>query len=215
MKNLLIGAMLLTGGIMHAQKDAAAEAYLDKVAKALDPGHALEIEFDYTREDLQAGATIEGSGTLVLMGEKYKIELEDAVIWFDGTKQYSLNQEIEEVYISTPDPENQEFMFSDPIRLLRKYKEAFKYRVIGESEQDGIALTEIQLYPEELGGPYSLIKIFFPTGSSDFRSIVIRQKDGIVYTMIVTEMMRMEDPGESYFRFNAEDYPNVDVIDLL
>lgn len=207
--------MLLLGGVLYAQKDAAAEAYLDKVAKDLDPGHALEIEFDYIREDQQSESSIEGSGTLILMGEKYKIDLEDAVIWFDGEKQYSLNQEVEEVYVSMPDPGNKEFMFSDPIRLLRNYKETFKYRVIGESVPDGKATTEIQLYPEELGGPYSLIKIFFPTGSSDIQSIVIRQKAGIVYTMKVTGMQRLEDPGEDYFRFSAGKYPNVDVIDLL
>lgn len=207
--------MLLVSGTLNAQKDAAAEVYLDKVAKDLDPGHALKIEFNYVREDLQAEATIEGSGTLVLMGEKYKIDLEDAVVWFDGKNQYSLNQSVEEVYVSVPDPGNKAFMFSDPIRLLRNYKETFKYRVMGETEMDGMALTEIQLYPEELGGPYSLIKIFFPTGSSDLHSIVIRQKDGIVYTMKVTEMERMEDPGADFFRFNAEKYPNVDMIDLL
>lgn len=215
MRNVWICVLLLLGSVLYAQKDAAAEIYLDKVAKDLDPGHALNIAFDYIREDLQSESSIDGSGTLVLMGEKYKIALEDAVIWFDGEKQYSLNQEVEEVYVSVPDPENKEFMFSDPIRLLRNYKEAFKYRVIGQGEINGKSVTEIQLYPEELGGPYALIKIYFSTGSSSLASIVIRQKDGIVYTMNVASMERMEDPGEEFFRFSESDYPNVDVIDLL
>jgi hypothetical protein len=106
-------------------------------------------------------------------------------------------------------------MFSDPIRLLRNYKETFKYRVMGEGEMDGTPVTEIQLYPEELGVPYALIKLYFATGSSDLQSIVIRHKEGIVYTMKVVEMDRLEDTGESFFRFNSDDYPNVDVIDLL
>jgi hypothetical protein len=149
------------------------------------------------------------------MGEKYKIDLEEAVIWYDGEKQYSLNNEIEEVYISVPDPENKDFMFSDPIRLLRNYKEAFKYRAIGESEINGKSVTEVQLYPEELGGPYALIKIYFANASSELESIVIRHKDGLLYTIKVAEMERMEDPGETFFRFSNEEYPNVDVIDLL
>ena len=215
MKTIFTLSLLLMGGILLGQKDAAAEAYLDRVAKDLDPGHALQIDFDYIREDLKAETSVEGSGTLVLMGEKYKIDLEEAVIWFDGEKQYSLNMEIEEVYISVPEPENKDFMFSDPIRLLRNYKEAFKYRAMGEVEVNGSPVTEIQLYPEELGGPYALIKIYFSTVTSELESIVIRHKEGILYTMEVAEMERMEDPGDDFFRFSSDDYPNVDVIDLL
>lgn len=215
MRTLFTLSLLLMGGILLGQKDAAAEAYLDRVAKDLDPGHALQIDFDYIREDLKAETSVEGGGTLVLMGEKYKINLEEAVIWFDGETQYSLNMEIEEVYISVPEPGNKDFMFSDPIRLLRNYKEAFKYRAMGEVEVKGETLTEIQLYPEELGGPYALIKIYFSTVTSEMKSIVIRHKEGILYTMEVAEMERMDDPGEDFFRFSKDDYPNADVIELL
>lgn len=215
MRYILTITLLLLGGILFGQKEGAAEIYLDHVAKELAPGHALKIEFGYIREDLQSEGAIEGSGTLVLMGEKYKIDLDEAVIWFDGEKQYSLNMDIEEVYVSVPDPENSEFMFSDPIRLLQNYKEKFKYRVMGEGDMDGTPVTEIQLYPEELGGPYALIKIYIATGTFDLQSIVIRHKEGIIYTMKVVEMERLDDPGEAFFRFSSKAYPNVDVIDLL
>jgi outer membrane lipoprotein-sorting protein len=215
MRTLLTLIILLPGVLLFGQKDAAAEKYLDKVARDLDPGHALKIAFDYAREDLQSEAALEGSGTLVLMGEKYKLDMDEAVIWFDGEKQYSLNTDVGEVYVSIPDPENKEFMFSDPIRLLRNYKDTFKYRVVGATEKDGKSLTEIQLYPEELGGPYALIKIYFATGSSELHSIAIRHKEGIVYTMNISELDRMEDPGETFFRFSSKEYPDVDVIDLL
>jgi len=215
MKNVIIAILLVPTLMVRGQKDPAAEKYLDKFAKELDAGHALAVEFNYTREDQQSGSTVEGSGSLVLMGEKYKIDLGDAIIWFDGKTQYSLQTEIEEVYVSTPDPDNKEFMFTDPIRLLRNYREAFKYRVMGESNFDGVKTTEIQLYPEELGGPYALLKLFFQTENSGLRGIVIRHKDGILYTMIVDHMDQKENPGDAYFRFSETDYPNVEIIELL
>jgi hypothetical protein len=215
MRTISTWLLLLPFITLFGQKDEAAEPYLNKIAKDLDPGHALSIEFDYIREDLQAENTIEGEGTLVLMGDKYKIDLGDAIIWFDGEKQYSLQNEIEEVYISIPDPENKEFLFSDPIRLLRNYKEEFKYRYIGEGTIQGIKAEEIQLFPEELGGPYALIKIYFSPDRSELKAILIRHKEGILYTMIVTDMVRKDDPGENFFRFSKEDYPNVDIIELL
>jgi hypothetical protein len=215
MKTILSWILLLPVTLLSGQSDEAAAPYLDKIARDLDPGHALSIEFGYIREDQQAESSIEGEGTLVLMGEKYKINLDEAIVWFDGEKQYSLQTEIEEVYISKPDPENKEFMFSDPIRLLRNYNEEFKYRFIGENSFQGKTVEEIQLYPKELGGPYALIKLYFSLDKSTLQAIVIRHKQGIIYTMIVTSLERMDNPGAPFFKFSQTDFPNVDVIELI
>ena len=215
MKTIIFTVLLLPIVALQAQKDDAARPYLEKISGDLDPGHAITISFDYIREDQQGGSTIEGEGTLVLMGEKYKTELENAIIWYDGEKQYALQTEIEEVYISVPVPGDKEFMFSDPVRLLRNYEEKFKYRYMGENSIRNIRAEEIQLYPEELGGPYALIKLFFSLEKSELKAIVIRHKEGILYTMIITNFERMDNPGDEFFRFNGKDYPNVDVIELL
>lgn len=215
MKRLIILAFLIPAINLSGQKDPAAEDFLNKVAKDLDPGEAISMTFDYEREDQQAGTTIDGSGSLVLMGEKYKIDLGEAIIWFNGKKQYSLQTEIEEVYVSTPDPENKEFMFTDPIRLLRNYKQEFKYRLIGKTEFRGKPTNEVQLYPEVLGGPFALLKLYFSRESGNLFAIVIRHKEGILYTMILNDMEQIESPDQDFFRFSQEEYPNVDVIELL
>jgi outer membrane lipoprotein-sorting protein len=215
MRTIIYTALLLSCVALQAQKDDAAKPYLEKIAGDLDPGYAINITFEYIREDQQDGSTIEGEGTLVMMGDKYKTALENAVIWFDGQKQYSLQTEIEEVYISVPDTGNNEFMFSDPVRLLRNFEKEFKYRYMGKNSIKGIPAEEIQLYPEELGGPYALIKLFFSPAKSELKAIVIRHKQGILYTMIVKDLERMDDPDDTFFRFNKNDYPNVDVIELL
>ncbi len=196
------------------QQDPLAEPYLDKIARDLDPGHSLQLDFDYIREDLKEKSTVEGEGTLFLQGDKYKLAMEGFIIYFDGEKQYSLNLEIEEVYVSIPDPDDQEFMFSDPISLLRTYKEEFKYRVIGEASFQGINATEVQLYPLELGGPYALLKLFI-SPANELKAIQVRHKAGILYSMIVKTFNKMEKPEDSFFQFNEKDYPNVDVIELV
>lgn len=215
MRRLFTVILAASALALYAQKDSDAEGYLDKVARDLDPGHALELRFEYSREDLQDETLLEGEGTMVLMGEKYMIDLDNVIIWFDGEKQYSLNNDIEEVYISTPDPENKEFMFSDPIRLLRDYKTKFKYRMMGDATIENISGKEVQLYPEELGGPYALIKLFFTTADKKLKGVIIRHKEGILYTMIITSQEKKDDPGTDFFKFSEEDYPMVDVIELM
>lgn len=198
-----------------AQNDPEAEPFLDKISEDLDPGHSLKIEFDYTREDLQTKSNVEGEGTLYLLGDKYKLEMEGFVIFYDGNKQYSLNLEVEEVYISVPDPDNKEFMFSDPITLLRTYKEEFKYRIMGEMNIRGINSTEIQLYPKELGGPYALIKLYIEPEKRELKAIQVRHKKGILYSMYVREFNNIKMLENSFFQFSDTKYPNVDVIELV
>lgn len=196
------------------QQDPEAEPYLDKIAQNLDPGHTIQIDFNYLREDLQDKTNIEGEGILYLNGDKYKLEMDEFIIYFDGEKQYSLNLDIEEVYISIPDPEDKEFMFSDPITLLRNYKEEFKYMYMGTSSLQGIDAAKIQLNPKELGGPYALLDLYV-SAAKQLKAIQVRHKDGILYTMIVTNFLKIDQPADSFFQFSSANYPNVDVIDLL
>ncbi len=212
---LFILLILIPCVSLWAQQDTDAEPFLDNISKDLDPGYSLKIEFDYSREDLQTGSIVEGDGILYLLGDKYKLEMEEFVIFYDGEKQYSLNLEVEEVYISIPDPENKEFMFSDPITLLRKYKEEFKYRIIGEASIRGVSTTEIQLYPMELGGPYALLKLYIEPNNSKLKAIRIRHKKGILYSMFVSGINHVEALENSFFQFNVTAYPNVDVIELV
>jgi outer membrane lipoprotein-sorting protein len=213
--NILSIVFLFTiSALALGQQDPEAEQYLNKIAKDLDPGYTIQLDFDYIREDLQDKSSIEGEGILYIFGDKYKLEMEDFIIYFDGEKQYSLNLDIEEVYISIPDPNDKEFMFSDPIRLLRSYKDEFKYVLMGKSDIQGIAATEIQLNPLELGGPYSLLKLFVAP-SKELKAIQVRQKAGILYSMIIKSFKKIDQPANTFFQFSAIDYPNVDVIDLL
>ena len=88
MRHFITFIFLSVLAFAYGQKDPSAEVYLDKIAHDLEPGHALNIKFDYIREDLQSGTELSGEGILVLMDEKYKIDLGEAIVYFDGEKQY-------------------------------------------------------------------------------------------------------------------------------
>ncbi len=223
MKAMIILGVMLAATPLYSQdtsdlskaQDPAAEPYLESVASEVDAGKALEIRFDYIREDLQRDEKIEGSGTLHLMNEKYRIVMDEVIVYFDGRKQYSQNLEVQEVYVSEPDPDDSEFMFSDPIRLLRNYREEFKYRFIGEGTFRGFPVDEVQLYPRELNGPYALLKLYTEQVSGDLQAIQVRHKEGILYTMIITDLTEKPGYEESFFRFNPADYPDTEVIELI
>ncbi len=67
----------------------------------------------------------------------------------------------------------------------------------------------------ELGvRPYALLKLFVAP-SKELKAIQVRHKDGILYSMIVKTFNKIAQASDTFFQFNAADYPNVDVIELM
>jgi len=210
--------LLLLSATIFAQKevqDPEAEPWLNQVSTLFSGEKTLRMDFSYKREDQKSGEKINGDGTLYMNNQKYRVEVDDFIIYFDGEKQYSQNTEAEEVYVSIPDPEDTDNLFSDPVRLLKNYKENFKYRVIGETDFNNKKAEEIQLYPIDINGPYALVKLFMNPDNKQLTGIVIRHKEGIIYSMLPGEIKRNLDKPEEFFRFNPADYPGFDLIDLF
>jgi len=195
-------------------QDPEAEPWLNKVSNLFSSTNTLMLTFGYTREDLQSKEEVNGEGTVYLKNDKYRAEFDGFIIYFDGVSQYSQNTDAEEVYISKPDPENQDLLFSDPVRLLKNYKENFKYRLMGETTFSNKKAMEIQLYPVDISGPYALIKLFMAYDSSTPLGIQVRQKEGILYTMRPVKVEKDMNKPDSFFRFNPEEYKDFDVIEL-
>jgi len=103
-----------------AQQDINAEPYLYAVSGQFLMNEGYLIHMDYRREDIMQETFAEGKGTIWIKGFKYRIEVDEYIVLFDGEKLYSQNTETEEVYISIPDPDQPGFMQAVPIRILDK-----------------------------------------------------------------------------------------------
>ena len=199
----------------NAQQDPAAEPYLQKVALQFSKEKCYEISMDYIRADEIRDKTIEGEASIQMKGDMYRILMDEYIIYYDGEKQYSLNNADEEVYVSIPDPDNKELLYTAPINILRSYKEDFKYQYKGIRSFMGKEYHEVQLYPKELGGPYALLRLFMDTRNKKLAAMQLRHKEGILYTMMISKVTEDLDLKDEDFRFNPENFPNVDVIEIV
>ena len=154
--NRLISIILLvlaSAPTLLGQQDPTAEPYLQKVALQFSKEKCYEVKMDYIRVDEIRDQAIEGEGTIQMKGDMYRILMDEFIIYYNGEKQYSQNIANEEVYVSVPDPDNRELLYTAPINILRSYKEDFKYQFMGIRSFMGKDRYEVQLYPKELGGP--------------------------------------------------------------
>lgn len=210
----LLSVLLVTANGMLAQQDPRADRYLQAVSEQFDMNEGYRIVVDYIREDIMRETSAEGEGVIWMKGYKYKMEVNEYIVYFDGEKQYSQNTDASEVYVSTPDPDQPGYLQAVPIRILKSYRE-FKYQFIGSSTFMGRERIEVQLYPQDLTGPYSMLKLYIQPETLKLKGMQLKHKEGIEYTMILREVEENIALDDSLFSFDPNAYPDTEVIELI
>jgi outer membrane lipoprotein-sorting protein len=198
----------------HAQ-DERAIPYLEAVSDQFRLDQGYKVEMDYIREDIMQGTSAEGEGTIWMKGLRYKIVVDEYIVYYDGEKLYSQNTDLEEVYVSTPDPDEPGYLQAVPIRIIHSYQQDFRYKLMGKRNFRGKDRIEVQLAPKDLTGPYSMLNMYINPHSLKLEAFMLKHKEGINYTMILTSVKGGQDLKDDMFRFDPEAYPNTEVIELL
>ena len=215
-RNLMVLTGMFCAAVsLFAQQDSKAERYLQAVSDQFDMNTPYLIRMDYIREDLMQETYAEGAGVIWMKGLKYKIEVDEYIVYYNGTKLYSQNTETEEVYVSEPDPDQPGYLQAVPIRIIKSYALDFKYRYMGTTSFKGKDRVEIQLYPKDITGPYSLMKMLINPVSLKLEAIQLKHKEGILYTMILSEKKEHPSLDEQTFTFDPSAYPNTEIIELV
>jgi outer membrane lipoprotein-sorting protein len=141
--------------------------------------------------------------------------VDEFIVYFDGEKLYSQNTEAEEVYVSTPDPDKPSYLQAVPIQVIKSYQKDFKYKFMGYHPFNGTQCVEVQLYPKDLTGPYSMLKVFVNPHTLKLEGVVLKHKEGIQYTMILSKVEGNQQVEDKTFAFDPESYPNTEMIELL
>ena len=199
---------------LQAQDDRV-HPYLQAVSEQFKMEEGYLIDMDYIREDIMQETSAEGEGTIWMKGLKYKIVVDEYIVYFDGEKLYSQNTDAGEVYVSTPDPDEPGYLQAVPIKVIKSYQQDFKYQFMGERPFRGKQRIEIQLYPKALTGPYSMLKMFIHPQTLKLEAFVLKHKEGINYTMILSSVQGNQTLGDETFRFDQEAWPNTEVIELM
>ena len=214
-KYLLALVIMILPCHAFGQQQRAAEPYLEAVSNQFRMDEGYEIQMDYIREDLMRETSAEGEGMVWIKGIKYKILIDEFIVYFDGTKQYSQNTETEEVYVSIPDPDEPSFFYAVPISIIKSYKQNFKYQLMGKKLFHGKECMEVELYPMDLTGPYALMKLYIRHNTKKLVGVQLRHKEGILYTMVLSEITSGQKYSDEVFVFDPDQYPNTDIIELM
>lgn len=185
--------------VVFAQKDAKAQAILDKTAAAYQKANGIKLTFDGTQK-----------GTLLLKGSCFYLDCAGVKSWFDGKTQWSYVQQNEEVTISNPTAE--EIQSVNPYALITSYKTLFNYRYKGTQTRNGKKGQEIVLTPRQKGEIQSIT--FTVSANYEPIYIGIQLTNGQTQKLNITSYQTNLNLNSTNFSFNAKKYPNAEIIDM-
>ncbi len=211
MKNLFSIFLITFSLLAFGQtRDKKATEILDAVVEKTNSYDNFKVKFIYKMENEEAGIDESKEGTIVVEGDKYRLNIARQVVMCDGETVWTLLLDDSEVMVNTVEESDESIT---PSNLLNKYNEKYKSKFMGEKVCHGKTYEMIELKPEE-GKTYSKIEIAIDKSDKLIGSFVIYDKNGSVYAYEILEFEPDLQVNDTTFVFSQETYPDVDVVDM-
>lgn len=196
-KYLFIIPLLLISVFAFADNASDARKVLDKTAAVVGRKGGAQANFTIS------GGKINGSGTIHIKGNKFCAQTAQATMWYDGSTQWTYMKNTNEVNVASPSATQQQRM--NPYSFIKLYKKGYK---LSETTSGGIHQVHMVAT-----GKASISEMYITIDAS-YRPTKVRMKQGNTWTTITISNFQAKDQPDSYFKFNAKDYPKAEVIDL-
>lgn len=211
MKTKLFFIILLTTSTLIASAQNA-RTILDNASETYNKAGAVVAGFTLDSKNSKAGSIHSYDGKAYMKGDKFKIEIPDAITWFDGKTQWVYVKDTEEVNITAPTGE--ELQAISPSVLFNIYKKGFKLTYKGEKKALGKTLYEVELTPQKKGGDFTKIVVQIDKATNIFYKVTLTDKAGVENELTIKNYQSDKNLSESIFQFDKKDYPRVEMIDL-
>jgi outer membrane lipoprotein-sorting protein len=194
-----------------AQKDAKAKELLDKSATALAQAGGISAYFTLNIKDAMSRTSQAFDGTILMKGNKFKIETPDQDIYFDGKTQWIYRKSYEEV--SVTQPADGEIQMLNPKSIFAACRENGKYKYAGTKTDIKMRqVQEITVFPPT--GEITQITVQVNTADSFPVMFHILYKNRIENIVHINKYQTKQNFTDSQFVFNGKRYPGAEIIDL-
>jgi outer membrane lipoprotein carrier protein len=191
------------------QNDPEAVKILDKFSSTALGAPSVSMKFQLVTIDQTEKTNDTREGSIILNKNKYKLELPDNIIWFNGETSWSYLPAEKEVTIAKADKNDNSFM-NRPSAIFSVYKNGYKCRLIEDNSDSYI----IDLYPEDNKNDLIRLRLNITKPGMELKSLEYKKKDGIVTTLYVLEYSLKVKPEQDTFSFRIEKYKGVEVVDI-
>lgn len=196
-----------------AQQDVKAKAIIHDFSTKAKEYKTIQTDFVFSMIDTRENTHEDYEGTISVKEEKFRINMLDTETYFNGKTIWNFLVDVQEVNITEPDEEDK-FFLAAPYKIFSPNENEFKFKFIGETHIDNVPVYEIDLFPRNLDQEYARIRLQINKTNMKLCSVKYFRKDGIHYNIKLSNLKTNLNLPDSYFTFNVEDHPDVEVIDL-
>lgn len=210
MRTFLIGSFLfLVSLTAYTQNDQEAVKILDRFSELALAAPSVSMKFNIETIDQVEGTNNSVSGSIILSKDKYRLDMTDNIIWFNGETYWSYLPAEKEVTIARPDKKDNSFQ-AKPSSVFSIYKKGYKTKLLEEKVDSYL----IDLYPEELNSDHIRIRLSIGKPSLDLKSIEYKYKNGVTVNLTIKKYDLKQNPDNSVFIFQPEKYKGVEINDM-
>jgi len=201
--------LFLFGMNASSQTDQEAIKILDRFADNAMKAPSVSMKFKLitTNQTDNTKDTLEGS--VIISKDKYKLDLPDNMVWFNGETSWSYLPAEKEVTIAKADKKDNSFQ-SRPSLIFSLYKKGYKSRLIEEKSDSYI----IDLYPEDIKSELLRVRLSIAKPMLNLISLEYKRKDGVIVTLQVNEYDLKVKPEPGAFIFQPGNFKGVEIIDM-
>ena len=218
MKNLLISIVVLlitisgfSQDIESIEKgDKKSIELLDRLTLKTEAHKSIQVEFTYKMINQESGIDESTEGKLLVMGNKYKLNIAGQEVISDGETIWTYIADAEEVQINSVEDSEEAIT---PNKLLSSYNDNFRSKFIKEDFLYGTAVNVIDLTPVE-GKSYYKVRLVIDINKDQLLEITIFDKNGSTYSYIIKKFIPNIDVSADAFTFKKSDFPDADIIDM-
>lgn len=214
MKNLIILLLCSFSIQAFAQKgtaDKSADKLLSTISKRYKAFKSMKADFVYAVESKAEKFQEKQKGTLLVKGNKFKLDIAGQTIICDNTTLWTYTKEVNEVQISNYNPKENAIRIDD---IFTMYNKGFISRIVEEKKEGNREIAIVELTPTNKKKNYFKIKITIDKTNQTLIKSIVYDKNGTVHTYTITNQVPNLKVDDKTFTFSAAKYPNVEIIDL-
>ncbi len=176
-----------------------AKSVLDKAASSITVKQGVTADFKMT------GSQGNISGNIMVKGKKFHATTPVAIIWFDGKTQWTYMKNNEEVNISNPT--EAQLQAINPYNFINLYKNGYDY-TLNKSGKDYI------VHLTSTSKDKKIKEMFITVDKKSYHPVQVKLLQNKKWTIFDISNLKQKNIADSQFRFNANDFPKAEVIDL-
>ncbi len=206
---LVFSFLILLAGPAAGQDDTEAANILDRFSSIALGAPSVSMKFTLIKEDQMENTSDTLAGSIIMSKDRYKLDLPDNIIWFNGETSWSYLPAEKEVTITNPDKDDNSFQ-NRPSSVFSLYKDGYKCRLLNETSSS----YTIDLYPEDIKSDLLRVRLLIGKAQMDLKNLEYKGRDGLVITLKVEEYDLRNKPGAGTFVFQPGKFKGVEVIDM-